>query len=231
MEMNRYMPESTIIENVQKIMASLPQHVTLEAAAKTRTADEAAAAVKGGVRLLGYNYVQEAESIKAQIDADVEWHLIGHLQKNKVKKAVRTFDMIETIDSAELAMLVDEHCRLLGKIMNVLIEVNSGRESQKAGAAPDMVESLIRQISLYENIRIKGLMTMGPWVDDPEELRPFFRETHQLFLHIRSLNIANVDMTVLSMGMSDSFRIAIEEGANLVRLGTVLFGPRAQRQA
>ena len=229
MEMNRYMPESTIIENVQKIMMSLPEHVTLEAAAKTRTAAEAAAAMKAGVQVLGYNYVQEAATIKAQLDVDVEWHFIGHLQKNKVKKAVQLFDMIETIDSADLAMLVDEHCRLLGKTMDVLVEVNSGRESQKAGAAPEHVESLIRQISLYENIRVKGLMTMGPWVDDPETLRPFFRETQQLFQHIRSLNLSNVEMTVLSMGMSDSYRIAIEEGANLVRLGKVLFGPRAER--
>jgi len=225
------MQESIIVENVRNIIASLPAHVTLEAAAKTRSAEEAAAAIKGGVRVLGYNYVQEAESIKAQIDADVSWHLIGHLQKNKVKKAVRIFDMIETVDSAELAMLVDEHCRRLGKTMDVLIEVNSGRERQKAGVLPEEVESLIRRIRACESIHVKGLMTIGPWGDEPEELRPFFRETHQLFQHIRSLNISNVDMTVLSMGMSDSYRVAIEEGATIVRLGTVLFGARAPRQS
>ena len=225
------MQEAFIIENVQKIMASLPQHVTLEAAAKTRTAAEAAAAITGGVRLLGYNYVQEAETIQSQLTADVERHLIGHVQKNKVKKAAAIFDMIETIDSAELAMRVDGQCRRLGKTMDVLIEVNSGRERQKAGVFPEGVESLLRHLGGYENIRVRGLMTMGPWTDAPEELRSYFRETQQLFQHIRSLNIPNIDMSVLSMGMSDSYRIAVEEGANLVRLGTILFGPRAARRA
>ncbi len=220
------MLKTQIIENVRRIIAALPDDVELEAAAKTRSADEALAAVKGGVKILGYNYVQEAEAIKAQINADVSWHMIGHLQKNKAKKAVHIFDMIETIDSMELAKTLNKLCREFDKRMDVLIEVNSGRESRKAGVDPDAVEPLIRDISGLDNIRIKGLMTMGPWLEDPEGLRPYFRQTRELFDRIAALHIPNIDMKILSMGMSDSYRIAIEEGANLVRLGAVLFGPR-----
>ena len=215
-----------ITRNVQRLSATLPENVLLEAAAKTRSAEEAMAVIKGGVRILGYNYVQEAEVIKAQIDADASWHLIGHLQKNKAKKAVQIFDMIETIDSVELAEIVDKQCGLIGKRMDVLIEVNSGRETRKAGVEPEKVESIIRNMSSLQNIRIKGLMTMGPWLDNPEGLRPYFKLTCELFEHISSLRIANIDIQYLSMGMSGSYQIAIEEGANIVRLGTVLFGPR-----
>jgi PLP dependent protein len=215
-----------ITKNVKDIAAGLPIDVIVEAAAKTRSAEEAEAAIKGGIQILGYNYVQEAEKIKAHIDADVAWHLIGHLQKNKAKKAVQIFDMIETIDSVELAEIVDKLCGQMNKNMDVLIEVNSGRETRKAGVEPDAVESLLQHINSLSNIRVKGLMTMGPWVDDPELLRPFFKQTHELFNHIASLDIPNIEMRFLSMGMSGSYRVAIEEGANIVRLGTVLFGGR-----
>lgn len=219
----------TIKHNIQQILQKIPSGVTLEAAAKTRSVKEVKAAIEAGISMIGYNYVQEAESIKSQITADVRWHMIGHLQKNKVKKAAALFDMIETVDSVELAQRIDKECAKIDRAMDVLIEVNSGREPNKAGVFPEHVESLIRDIHDVPHICIKGLMTMGPWLDDPEELRPYFRQTREIFDHLSELNIPRVEMTHLSMGMSDSYEIAVQEGATIVRLGTILFGPRPAR--
>ena len=139
---------------------------------------------------------------------------------------MQIFDVIETVDSVDLAELIDKECEKQNKVVDVLIEVNSGQESRKTGVRPQDVESLLRSISALPNIRILGLMTMGPWVDDAEALRPFFKKTKEIFDHLAALNMHNIEMRHLSMGMSDSYRIAIEEGANIVRLGTILFGPR-----
>jgi pyridoxal phosphate enzyme (YggS family) len=219
--------QQEIQQRIVNIKQTVPEHVILEAAAKTRSVDEALAVIDGGISVLGYNYVQEAESIQSQINKNVKWHMIGHLQSNKVKKAVQIFDMIETVDSIKLAELINKECKKINKVMDVLIEVNSGRETRKAGVAPDDAERLIRSIHELPNIRIKGLMTMGPWVENAEELRPYFRQTKEIFDHLTALNIPNVEMRYLSMGMSGSYRVAIEEGATMVRLGTILFGPRS----
>ena len=215
-----------IKENVKKIMSELPEGVLLVAAAKTRTPEEILEAIEAGVQIIGENYVQEAEKAFEVIGNRAEWHMIGHLQTNKAKKAVRIFDMIETVDSIKIAKAIDKECKKLGKVMPVLIEVNSAEEPQKAGVMPDEVISFIKDISQLENIKIKGLMTMGPFVDDIEELRPYFRRTKELFEKIRDMDIPNVEMKYLSMGMSDSYKVAIEEGANMVRIGTKIFGPR-----
>jgi PLP dependent protein len=215
-----------LIKYVRGILASLPPHVTLEAAAKTRSAEEVQAVIEAGVAILGYNYIQEAEQIKARVHADVRWHLIGHLQKNKVKKAVELFDMVETIDSLPLAEAVSEQCERLGKTMPLLIEVNSGREVNKSGVFPEDVIPLVRRIAELPHLRIQGLLTMGPLLDDPQLLRPYFKLCREIYEEIQTLNIPRVEMKVLSMGMSDSYLVAIEEGATLVRLGTLLFGPR-----
>ncbi|OQX82673.1 YggS family pyridoxal phosphate enzyme [candidate division KSB1 bacterium 4484_87] len=169
-------------ELVREILQSLPPHITLVAAAKTRTPDEALAAIRAGVKVIGHNYVQEAEQMFAVIGRQVQWHMIGHLQRNKVKKAVPIFDMIETVDSLQLAEVIDRVCEQHGKVMPVLIEINSGR--------------------------------------------PYFRVTKEIFEKIREENLPDVEMKFLSMGMSNSYRVAIEEGANIVRIGTKLFGPR-----
>lgn len=218
-----------IQKKVQSVLSTLPEHVKLVAAAKTRSAKEALAAIDAGVSILGYNYVQEAEKIKRQLNVDVRWHLIGHLQKNKVNKAVRLFDLIETVDSLELAEQINAACEKLDKIMPVFIEVNSGRESRKAGVEPDAVESLAVQIAKLPYLELQGLMTMGPWVDDPEQLRPFFSETRALFDHLIRLEIPQTDLRHVSMGMSESYKVAIEEGATIVRLGSILFGPRTPK--
>jgi pyridoxal phosphate enzyme (YggS family) len=217
---------SQITENVKRILTELPENVELVAAAKSRRPEELLEAIEAGVRILGENYLQETEMVYQTISPQIQWHFIGHLQKNKVKKAVQLFDMIETIDSAEIAALIDKRCRQADKVMPVLIEVNSGREPQKSGVLPEDTEGLIRQIAEYENVRIQGLMTMGPVAGDPEDSRSYFVETRKVFERIKSLNIRGVEMKYLSMGMTNSYRVAVEEGANIVRLGSIIFGER-----
>ena len=213
-------------ELVREILQSLPPHITLVAAAKTRTPDEALAAIRAGVKVIGHNYVQEAEQMFAVIGRQVQWHMIGHLQRNKVKKAVPIFDMIETVDSLQLAEVIDRVCEQHGKVMPVLIEINSGREANKTGVFPEDALELIEKISLLPRVKIQGLMTMGPFTGDPEDARPYFRVTKEIFEKIKEENLPDVEMKFLSMGMSNSYRVAIEEGANIVRIGTKLFGPR-----
>jgi len=217
---------NTIKRTVTAIQQSLPQDVILVAAAKTRSPDEVKAAIDAGIKVIGYNYVQEAERIHESVDNPVQWHMIGHLQRNKVKKAVQLFDMIETIDSVKLAKEVNKRCLQEGKTMPVLIEINSGKESNKTGVLPDHVEELILRIHHLPNLKIQGLMTMGPRFGNPEDARPYFKVTKQLFEQIKEKQIPDVEMRYLSMGMSNTYKIAIEEGANLVRIGTLLFGER-----
>jgi hypothetical protein len=205
-----------IAENVKKFLEEIPSDVALEAAAKGHTPKEIEEAIKAGIKIIGQNYVQEALKAKEEITYQVRWHFIGHLQKNKVKKVVEIFDMIETIDSYELAVEVNKRSKIIGKIMPILIEVNSGKEPQKSGVMPEGVIELIKKIALLKNIKIMGLMTMGP----------YFVLTRTLFEKIKALDIPNTQMHYLSMGMSDSYQTAIKEGANLVRIGTKIFGPR-----
>ena len=216
----------TIRENVQRILSELPEGVELEAAAKTRSAEEVLEAIKAGVKIIGENYVQEAEKVCAIVGNKVSWHFIGHLQKNKVKKAVCLCDMIETVDSVEIAKEIDKRCSQIGKTMPVLIEVNSGREKQKSGVLPEDTEQLVREISELQNIKMMGLMTMGPLSGDPENARPYFVETKKIFDQVRKLDLPKVEMKYLSMGMTNSYKIALEEGANIVRIGTAIFGKR-----
>ena len=216
----------TIRENVRKILSELPEGVTLVGAAKTRTAEEIQEAVDAGVKIIGENYVQESERVFRVIGRKVKWHLIGPLQKNKAKKAVEIFDIIETVDSMKIASEIDKKCRAIGKIMPILTEINSGREEQKAGIFPENAIELIKEISSLPSIKIMGLMTMGPRFGNPEDSRPYFVETKKIFERIKSLNLPNVEMKYLSMGMTNSYKIAIEEGANIVRIGTLIFGPR-----
>jgi len=213
-----------IEENVKAILARLPAGVLLVAAAKTRTADDIKRAINAGVSIIGENYLQEAEVAYAAIGKEASWHFIGYLQRNKVKKAVRIFDMIETVDSLRLAVKVDKECAELGKVISVLVEVNSGLESQKTGVFPQEVEGLINKLASMKNLKVEGLMTMGPRFGEPEKARPYFRETKRLFDKLQ--NLPNVRMRYLSMGMSNTYQIAIEEGANIVRIGTKLFGER-----
>ncbi|MGB8951151.1 MAG: YggS family pyridoxal phosphate-dependent enzyme [Candidatus Aminicenantales bacterium] len=216
-----------IKENVRQILRELPEGVELVAAAKTKSPEEILAAVEAGIKIIGENYVQEALAKFLTVGRRVRWHFIGHLQKNKVKKAVEVFDMIETVDSVELAGEIDKRCAVLGKAMPVLVEINSGKEEQKFGVLPDDAERLIREIARFTNIQVKGLMTMGPFAGDPEEARPYFQETRRVFERIQALRLPGVEMKYLSMGMTNSYCVALEEGANMVRIGTKIFGSRA----
>ncbi|MBI3040065.1 MAG: YggS family pyridoxal phosphate-dependent enzyme [Chloroflexi bacterium] len=213
-------------QNVRRILSELPAGVQLLAAAKTRQPQEILAAVTAGVEIIGENYVQEAERAYEVVGNRVKWHFIGHLQKNKVKKAVRLFDMIETVDSLEIAREIDKRCAQIGKIMPVLIEVNSAREKQKSGVFPEEVAPLVREMAALPNLRVEGLMTMGPDSANPEDLRLVFAETRKTFDRISQLNLPGVEMRYLSMGMTDSYKIALEEGSNIVRLGSKIFGER-----
>ena len=215
-----------IEENVRKILQELPEGVELVAAAKSRTPEEILRAAEAGVKIIGENYVQEAQRAFERVGRKVKWHFIGHLQKNKVKKAIHIFDMIETLDSLDLAEEIDNRCKKAGKKMPVLIEINSGMEKQKFGVMPDEAESFIKKVNRFKNIKIQGLMTMGPDFGNPEDARPYFVETKNIFERIRGLDIPRVEMRYLSMGMTNSYCVAIEEGANIVRIGTKIFGTR-----
>ena len=215
-----------IKQNVSQILSELPEGAQLVAAAKTRRPEEILEAVEAGVKIVGENYVQEAERVYDVVGNRVKWHFIGHLQKNKVKKAVRIFDVIETVDSVEIAREIDKRCAQISKVMPVLIEVNSGREKQKSGVFPENVEQLAGEISAFQNIKIVGLMTMGPRFGNPEDSRPYFVETRKIFDKIKQLGLPNIEMEYLSMGMTNSYQIAVGEGANVVRLGSKIFGER-----
>jgi hypothetical protein len=216
----------TISLNVRKLLREIPSDVILVAAVKGRTVEEVQEAIEGGIKHIGENYLQEAEKKHPFISSVVKWHFIGHIQKRKSKKIVELFDMVETLDSIEVAKEIDFEASKINKIISVLIEVNSGRESQKSGLLPENVESFIEQTSHFKNIKVQGIMTMGPFFEDPEKLRPYFIETRKIYEGIKRREIKNVEMKYLSMGMSSSYKIAIEEGANTVRIGTLIFGPR-----
>jgi len=214
--------------NIKEILSELPQGVELVAAAKARTPEEILEAVGAGVKIVGENYVQEAQDAFEVIGRRVTWHFIGYLQKNKVKKAVEIFDVIQIVDSYGLAAEIDKRCAKFGKIMPVLIEINSGREKQKSGVLPKEAPGLIRRISSFSNIKVFGLMTMGPRFGNPEDSRQYFIETGRIFDEIKKLNLSGVEMKYLSMGMTNSYKIAIEEGVNIVRIGSKIFGERGQ---
>jgi len=213
--------------NVKKFLKEIPSDIMLVVAVKGRTVEEVQEAIESGIKYIGENYLQEAERKYPLIGKVVRWHFIGHIQKRKSKKIVELFDMVETLDSIEIAEELDSASLQFGKVTPVLVEINSGREPQKSGLMPENVESFIKKVSRFRNIKIRGLMTMGPFFGNTEKLRPYFIETRKLFEDIKKKNIQNVEMEFLSMGMSSSYKVAIEEGANIIRIGTLIFGPRS----
>ncbi len=221
------MTSKLIEQNVARLLAELPDGVELVAAAKTRTAEEILEAVQAGIKIIGENYVKEAREAYKLVGKRAKWHFIGTLQKHNVRRNVlELFDMIESVDSLDIAKEIDKRCAQIGKIMPILIEVNSGREPQKSGVLPDDAEQLVREISSLGNIKVTGLMTMGPRFGNPEDSRPYFVETRKIFDIIKGLGLPNVEMRYLSMGMTNSYKVALEEGANIIRIGTRIFGER-----
>ena len=215
-----------IADIVKRLKSEIPDYVTIIAATKTRSQEEIVQVIETGILDFGENYVQEAQRKYASLEFAVRWHCIGHLQTNKVKKAVEIFDVIQTVDSLKLAAEIDRRCSAIGKKMPVLIEINSAREEDKSGVFPENTIELVETVAALEHLSIIGLMTMGPVTDRTDEIRPYLRLTRKLFEEISNLRIENVSMKYLSMGMSDSYRVAIEEGSNMVRLGTAIFGER-----
>ena len=220
------MNNTGIPEKVREILSEIPENVQVVAAVKARTLEEIQEAIDSGIKIIGQNYIQEAEKVFNGIKGPIKSHFIGHLQKNKVKKAVKIFDLIETVDSAALAKEIDNKCGAIGKVMPIFIEVNSAREDQKNGVMPEEILGIINQIKGYKNIKITGLMTMGPFLDTQEKIRPYFKITKEVYDDIVKMNMENVYLENLSMGMSDSYKVAISEGANLIRIGTKIFGER-----
>ncbi len=219
---------SSLIEaNVKALLTELPPHVLLIAAAKSRTPQEILEAVRAGVKIIGENYVQEALAAFQVVGRQAEWHFIGHLQRNKVKKAVEIFDLIETVDTLDIGQEVSKRSAAHGKVTPILVEINSGREPQKFGVMPEEAKHLVKELGCLPSIKVQGLMTMGPEFGDPEEARPYFRVTREIFEELKALAFPGVEMKWLSMGMSHSYRVAVEEGANMVRIGTKIFGPRS----
>ena len=183
-------------------------------------------ATDAGAMILGENRVQEAKEKIALLGNIASWHLIGHLQKNKVKYAIKLFDMIHSVDHIDLAREIDRQAAKTGKVQDVLIEVSIAGEEAKAGVAIENVAELIREAAKLKHIAIKGLMTMPPFLDDSEKVRPYFRRLQELAVTIVEDGTPNVCMQELSMGMSGDFEVAIEEGATMVRVGTAIFGER-----
>ncbi|MBN1451571.1 MAG: YggS family pyridoxal phosphate-dependent enzyme [Anaerolineales bacterium] len=220
--MEKHLAEIT--ESAKRILNAVPPTVTVVAAAKGRNALEIEAAIDGGITCVGHNYVQDAWNTIPDIDKDISWHMIGHLQRNKINKAVQLFDMIESLDSLRLAKALDKHCAAMDIVMPILIEINSGREPAKTGVPPEEVSNLLSLLAELKHIQVEGLMTMGPRFGDPELARPYFQTTRNVFEAFSARKNPNTKMHYLSMGMSNTYQIAIEEGANVIRIGSAIFG-------
>ena len=205
-----------------------PKEIKLLGAAKSQSIDAIRAAIAAGVRLIGENYVQEAQEKKQRIAATAEWHMIGHLQRNKAKIAIELFDVIESLDNLALARELDKEAHKREKTVRVFVEVNLSGEESKSGVAKAQVVSLFEAVATLTNVRVEGLMSVPPFRDNPNDVRPFFRELRELREKVTELRLPNVELKDLSMGMTHDYAVAIEEGATIVRIGTALFGPRSQ---
>ena len=204
-----------------------PGQVKLLAATKTQPVSAVRVAVEAGVRLLGENYVQEAQAKKEVVGGHAEWHLIGHLQRNKARAAVDLFSVIQTLDNLRLARILDREGREQGRDIHVLAEVNLAGERSKTGVAGEGLVPLLREVSELERVRVRGLMIVPPFAEDPEASRPYFRRLRELRDSVNDLGLPNVALEELSMGMTHDYEVAVVEGSTLVRVGTALFGPRS----
>jgi pyridoxal phosphate enzyme (YggS family) len=233
----QWKPNTSTSVNYARLRQEIPENVSIVLAAKARAAEEIEEAIAAGATDIGENYVQQAGQMYSALQkkaAKVRWHMIGNLQTNKINKALRIFDVIQTVDSPEKAAAIDKRVESAKKkIAPVFIEINIGSEDSKTGIKPaehepfdEYMERLVEDMSKLEHLRIEGLMTMGPRFGNPEDVRPYFKRTRKIFERIKGLGLTNVDMKYLSMGMTNSYRVAIEEGSNMVRIGTAIFGKR-----
>ena len=205
-----------------------PTEIRLVAVTKTVSPERLQGAVAAGQSLFGENYVQEAKAKIASLGPGLTWHFIGHLQSNKARVVVELFDLIHSVDRLSLAQALEQAAGRLGKVQNILLQVNLAGEESKSGTAPANAQALLLAISQMPHLRVLGLMTMPPWFDEPERVRPYFKELRELRDRLRRLNLVEGDLPELSMGMTGDFEVAVAEGATLVRIGTAIFGPRAR---
>jgi PLP dependent protein len=201
--------------------------VTVVAVSKTQTTEAIKEALSYGVTNIGENYIQEANrKFELLKDNNLKWHFIGILQKNKAKYAVKIFDLIHSLHSEEVAASLNKEARKINKIQDCLVQVNVARESTKSGISPEGLFDLVKFIAELKNLRLRGLMTIAPFVDDPQDARPFFRSLRQLQEKINELKLIDNELNLLSMGMSWDYRVALEEGATILRIGRAIFGER-----
>lgn len=206
------------------------EDVTLIAVSKTKPVEMLNEAYDFGVRVFGENKVQELADKYEVMPKDIHWHMIGHLQRNKVKYIIDKVDLIHSVDSIRLAETIEKEAAKHNITANILIEVNVAREESKFGLMPEELEEFIAKIAEFSHIHVKGLMTIAPFVDDPEENRPIFARLRKLSVDIAKKNVDNITMSILSMGMTNDYLVAIEEGATMVRVGTGIFGARNYTQ-
>jgi len=231
-----------ITENIKNLQENIveickrcnrnPQDIQIVAVSKTWDSSAIREAWKAGITNFGENYVQEFRTKYQELkDIPLQWHFVGHLQSNKVKFIIDAMHLIHTVDDIELGKEINKRAEKLGKVQDALIEVHATNEPTKYGVKPEQTASLVKELAMLDNIRVRGLMTMGPLADDPEASRSSFRMLRQLQTEIRSLGIEHISMDHLSMGMSHDYPIAIEEGATFLRIGTAIFGERIQPQS
>ncbi|MGE4342900.1 MAG: YggS family pyridoxal phosphate-dependent enzyme [Geoalkalibacter sp.] len=206
-----------------------PHAVRLVAVSKTKPAADVMAAFAAGQKLFGESYVQEFTDKAEQVEAPVDWHFIGHLQSNKVKYLRGRVRMIHSVDRLSLAREINRQWKRIDERIDVLVQVNLAGEQSKSGTAPQQAPALVRKLSELPHLRVRGLMTLPPFFEDPQAVRPYFRQLRELSEEIAGLDLPGVGMDELSMGMSHDFPAAIAEGATLVRVGTAIFGPRETR--
>ena len=221
----------TVKKNIEESMAKRTgifkdDPVQLVAVTKNHDVEAMREAIDAGVTVVGENRVQEAVEKHEKLDRDVIWHLIGHLQTNKVKQAVKNFDLIHSVDSEHLLYAVDTAAGKIHKVQNILIQVNLAKEESKFGIYKEDLPFLLQKADQMKHVHLMGLMCIAPNYENVEECRPLFREMREIFDKLQMFPLMNSEMKWLSMGMTHDYQIAIEEGSNLVRIGTAIFGPR-----
>ena len=225
-----------VVENLKKVEEKIQRacersgrsrsEVTLIAVSKTKPIEMMQEAMETGVNIFEENKVQEIVKKEVELPKDVEWHLIGHLQRNKVRQIAGKVKRIHSVDSLRLAEQIQKEYEKIGEIADILLEVNVAREESKYGLMPEETEAVIREIANFPNIKVHGLMTIAPFVEDPEKNRIHFQNLRKLLVDINAKNIDNISMDELSMGMTGDYEVAIEEGATYIRVGTGIFGSR-----
>lgn len=204
------------------------EEVKLIAVTKNQEVEAIREAVDCGIVAIGENRVQEAAGKYTVLERNAEWHLIGHLQKNKVRNSVPIFDLIHSVDNESLAQEINRIAAREGKVQDILLQINIGDEATKFGFPPTDLKRMATFCSKLPNVRICGIMAIAPYCDDPETIRPLFRELYRLFTELKFAQLPNADIKWLSMGMTNDYRVAVEEGANMVRIGTAIFGARVK---